>query len=172
MQTGKTMFIQTSKVLSIAKREIPGKHGKVAPGRKAMSRQQDLQILTGVLKVQLVQQHEPLRQQQLRLLEAQPRAAVQPAAHLKEVATKRVEQVAEAIRADVSWGVNHRLAVREVSEHIHTRRVSNSRKKVRQIVQGAQAQKARLVKLPREVAADQKAVPEASKGVNLPNRIS
>ncbi len=62
MQTGKTMFIQTSKVLSIAKREIPGKHGKVDPGRKAMYQQQELQVLTGVLKVQLVHQHGLQRQ--------------------------------------------------------------------------------------------------------------
>ena len=110
--------------------------------------------------------------EKLQQLEAQPRAAVLPADHLKEIAITRVERGAEAIRADVNWAVNHRLAVKEVNELIPTRKASNSRKKVRQIVQGAQAQKARLVKLPREVAADQKAVPEASKGVNLPNRIS
>jgi hypothetical protein len=172
MQTGKTMCIQISKVQYIAKREIAGKHVKADPGRKAMYRQRERQILTGVLKVQLVQQHEHLRQHQLQQLEAQPRAAVLPAAHLKEVAITGVERAAAAIRAVVSWVVNHRLAAKEVSEPIHIRRASSSRKKVRQVVQGAQAQKARLVKLPREVAADQKAVPEASKGVNLPNRIS
>jgi hypothetical protein len=164
------MSIQTGKVLYIAKREIAGKHVKVDPGRKAMYRQRERQILTGVLKVQLV--HQNGRRLQRQPLAVQLLAIAQPAVHHREVPITGAERVAEAIRADVSWGVNHRLAVREVSEPIHTRKASNSRKKVRQIAQGAQAQKARLVKLPREVAADQKAVPEASKGVNLPNRIS
>ncbi len=166
------MYIQTGKVLFIAKREIAGKHVKADPGRKAMYRQRELQILTGVLKVQLVHQHENLRLQQLRQLEAQPRAAVLPAAHLKEVAITGVERAAAAIRAVVSWVVNHRLAAKEVSEPIHIRRASSSRKKVPPVVRGAQAQKALLVKLPREVAAGRKAVPEVKKGVKLPIRIS
>ena len=124
-----------------------------------------------MLKVQLVHQHENLRLQQLRQLEAQPRAAVLPAAHLKEVAITGVERAAAAIRAVVSWVVNHRLAAKEVSEPIHIRRASSSRKKVPPVVREAQAQKALLVKLPREVAAGRKAVLEVKKGVKLPIRI-
>ena len=163
--TEKTTFIQTVKELSIAKREITGKHVKEDPGRKAMYRQPERQILTNVLKVQLVRQRGKRLQRkphEVLLLGVAP-----PIVQHREAHTTRVERVAEAIRADVIWVVNHRLAVKEVNELIHTRKASSSRKKVRQIVQGAQAQKARLVKLPREVAADQKAVPEANKGVDL-----
>jgi hypothetical protein len=38
VQTAKTMFIRTGKVLYIAKREIAGKHVKTDPGKKAMYR--------------------------------------------------------------------------------------------------------------------------------------
>ena len=166
------MYIRTGKVLYIAIKEIPGKHVKTDPGKIVMCRRRTQQILIGVAKVQLVHQHENLRLQQLRQLEAQPRAAVLPAAHLKEIAITGVERAAAAIRAVVNWAGNHRLAAKEVSEPIHIRRASSSRKKVLPVVRGAQAQKALLVKLPREVAAGRKAVPEVKKGVKLPILLS
>jgi hypothetical protein len=158
------MFIPTGRVLYTAKKEIHGKPVKADPGKKAMYRQRGHQVLTGAATVQLVRQHGQRLPHVLRL-----HAAVQRAVHLREAAITGVARAAGAIRvAVVSWAGNRRLAARAASEHIHIRRASNSLKKVPPADLGVQAQKARLVELPLEVAAGRKAALEVKKGVRLP----
>lgn len=160
------MFILTDRVLYIVKREITGNPVKMDPGKKVMFQQREQQILTGVVKVQQVhQRRQRLHGQRLR----PPLAVPQPAVPLKEAAITGVEQAAGAVRAAVgSWDVNHKLAAKEASEHIHTARVSSSRKKVRPADQGALAQKALLLVLVLEVVAGRKAVQEVKKDVKNP----
>jgi len=171
VQTGETMFIQTGRVLYIAKKGIAGKHAKTDPGKKAMCRQREQQIQTDAARVQRGHQHGP---QLLRPLHGvQPHAVPLPAVHLKGVAITGVERAAGAIRAVVvSWAGNHRLAARAASERIHTRRASRLRKRARPADRGVLPQKVLHVLLHQEVAAGQKAVPEVKKGVKLPIRIS
>jgi hypothetical protein len=170
VQTGKIMFILTGKVLYIAKREIAGKHVKMGPGKKAMYRQPELQVLTGVVKVQLVHQHGQRLQRQPRAVQLRPIAL--PAVHHREAHTTGVERVAEAIRADVSWVVNHRLAAKAASGLILTRRASSSLEQVLPIVRVAQTQKVLLNELPQAVAASPRVVPEVNKDDRLPIFIS